>query len=44
MKECKICKELVLMIRYAINENNIEEAKRYTKELLDLLNGYDSAC
>ena len=36
--------ELVILIRHAMMEDDLEEAKVLTNELLGILNGYDSAC
>ena len=44
MKECKRCFELVILIRHAMMDNELETAKAFTKELLSILDGYDSAC
>ena len=44
MKECKRCMELVILIRHAMMEDDLEKAKKFTEELLNLLNGYDKAC
>ena len=44
MKECKRCFELVILIRHAMMDDDLEKAKVLTNELLDILNGYDSAC
>ena len=44
MRECKRCFELVVMIRHCMRENQLEEAKKVTKELMALLESYDNAC
>lgn len=44
MRECKRCFELVVMIHHYMMDNQLEEAKKATKELMALLDGYDNAC
>ena len=44
MKECKRCFELAILIRHAMMDDDLEKAKVFTNELLDILNGYDNAC
>ncbi len=36
--------ELVMLVRHAMMEDDLEKAKVFTNELLGILNRYDSTC